>query len=121
MKGGDIMKEVGKKEAGTAFELGIYLNSLNLSVHEYSRLCAIVAKQANAGNEDAFLYGISVGHALSLDCYMRRDMLAMCYSFADTIAGPKGKFYVLDRATGQRYKSASTKKKARQNWRARRL
>ena len=50
-----------------AVELGNYLNSLNLSDCEYSQLCELIIKQVNAGEADAFLYGISVGHALALD------------------------------------------------------
>lgn len=50
-----------------AVELGNYLNSLNLSACEYSQLCELIIKQVNAGEADAFLYGISVGHALALD------------------------------------------------------
>ena len=76
MKGGDIMKEdmtvnasAGRtaKFTAAAVELGNYLNSLNLSACEYSQLCELIIKQVTAGEVDAFLYGISVGHALALD------------------------------------------------------
>ena len=46
---------------------------------------------------------------------------AMCYTFADTITIPQGMFYVLDRATGKRYKAARTKDEAMENWKAGRL
>lgn len=46
---------------------------------------------------------------------------AMCYTFADTITIPQGMFYVLDRATGKRYKAASTKEEAKANWKSGRL
>lgn len=49
------------------------------------------------------------------------ERLAMCYTFADTITIPQGLFYVLDRATGKRYKAASTKEEAKANWKAGRL
>lgn len=74
MKGGDIMKEdmnvnasAGRtaKFTAAAVELGNYLNSLNLSACEYDQLCELIIKQVNAGEADAFLYGISVGHALA--------------------------------------------------------
>ena len=55
------------KFTAAADELGNYLNSLNLSACEYSQLCELIIKQVNAGEADAFLYGISVGHALALD------------------------------------------------------
>ena len=55
------------KFTAAAVELGNYLNSLNLSACEYSHLCELIIKQVNAGEADAFLYGISVGHALALD------------------------------------------------------
>ena len=76
MKGGDLMKEdmtvnasAGRtaKFTAAAVELGNYLGSLNLSDCEYSQLCELIIKQVNAGEVDAFLYGISVGHALALD------------------------------------------------------
>lgn len=76
MKGGDLMKEdmtvnasAGRtaKFTAAAVELGNYLGSLNLSDCEYSQLCELIIKQVNAGEADAFLYGISVGHALALD------------------------------------------------------
>lgn len=76
MKGGDLMKEdmtvnasAGRtaKFTAAAVELGNYLNSLNLSDCEYSQLCELIIKQVTAGEVDAFLYGISVGHALALD------------------------------------------------------
>lgn len=40
---------------------------MNLSACEYDQLCELIIKQVNAGEADAFLYGISVGHALALD------------------------------------------------------
>lgn len=43
---------------------------------------------------------------------------AMCYTVADTITVPQGMFYVLDRATGKRYKAAPTKDEAMENWKA---
>mgnify|MGYP006994905366 FL=1 len=43
---------------------------------------------------------------------------AICYTIADTITIPKGMFYVLDRATGKRYKAASTKDEAMENWKS---
>lgn len=43
---------------------------------------------------------------------------AMCYTIADTITVPQGMFYVLDRATGMRYKAAPTKDEAMENWKA---
>lgn len=43
---------------------------------------------------------------------------AMCYTVADTITVPQGMFYVLDRATGKRYKAARTKDEAMENWKA---
>lgn len=46
---------------------------------------------------------------------------AMCCTFADTITVPQGMFYVLDRATGKRYKAASTKEEAKANWKSGRL
>ncbi|MEF2904638.1 MAG: hypothetical protein U0N72_10310 [Dialister invisus] len=55
------------KFTAAAVELGNYLGSLNLSDCEYSQLCELIIKQVNAGEADAFLYGISVGHALALD------------------------------------------------------
>lgn len=55
------------KFTAAAVELGNYLNSLNLSACEYSQLCELIIKQVNAGEAGAFLYGISVGHALALD------------------------------------------------------
>lgn len=55
------------KFTAAAVELGNYLNSLNLSACEYSQLCELIIKQVNAGEVDAFLYGISVGYALALD------------------------------------------------------
>lgn len=55
------------KFTAAAVELGNYLGSLNLSDCEYSQLCELIIKQVNAGEVDAFLYGISVGHALVLD------------------------------------------------------
>lgn len=55
------------KFTAAAVELENYLNSLNLSACEYSQLCELIIKQVNAGEADAFVYGISVGHALALD------------------------------------------------------
>lgn len=55
------------KFTAAAIELGNYLNSLKLSACEYSQLCELIIKQVNTGEADAFLYGISVGHALALD------------------------------------------------------
>lgn len=46
---------------------------------------------------------------------------AMCYTVADTITVPQGMFYVLDRATGKRYKAARTKEEAKENWKSGRL
>lgn len=76
LKEGEPMKEnmtvnasAGRtaKFTAAAVELGNYLNSLNLSACEYSQLCELIIKQVNVGEADAFLYGISVGHALALD------------------------------------------------------
>lgn len=53
-------------------------------------------------------------------CHMG-GLHAMCYTFADTITIPQGMFYVLDRATGKRYKAARTKDEAMENWKAGRL
>lgn len=46
---------------------------------------------------------------------------AICYTIADIITIPKGMFYVLDRATGKRYKAAPTRDEAMENWKAGRL
>lgn len=46
---------------------------------------------------------------------------AMCHTVADTITVPQGMFYVLDRATGKRYKAARTKEEAKENWKSGRL
>lgn len=45
----------------------------------------------------------------------------MCYTVADAVTIPKGMFYVLDRATGKRYKAAPTRDEAMENWKAGRL
>lgn len=50
-----------------------------------------------------------------------RERLAMCYTFDDIIDVPKNMFYVLDKTTGKRYKAASTKDEAMENWKAGRL
>lgn len=113
----DAYKEEAAVNASAAFDLGIYLNSLHLSIYEYSRLCEIVARQANAGNSDAFLYGASVACSLSVNHYPKRhELLDMCYTIADTVHGFKGMFYVFDCATGKRYKAAPTKDEAMKNW-----
>ncbi|MFV0618735.1 hypothetical protein ACE418_12655 [Megasphaera sp. WILCCON 0056] len=115
------MKEACKEEAAVnasaAFDRGIYLNSLHLSIYEYSRLCEIVAKQANAGNTDTFLYGASVVCSLSVNNYPKRhNLLDMCYTIADTVHVPKGMFYVFECMTGKRYKAALTRDGAMKNW-----
>lgn len=115
----EAYKEEAAVNASAVFNLGIYLNSLNLSIYEYSRLCEIVANQANAGNTDAFLYGASVACSLSVNYYPERhNLLDMCYTIADTVLVPKGMFYIFDCATGKRYKAAPTRDEAMKNWQA---